>query len=145
MVFSGIFNKGSQNSNPKNAENRPRDMPEFDNDNDFEKEMSSPDKLLADELFEDPKTPQEHISQKAIQKPAQPQVQQKIPAFVRLDRYKEICLAMRDMKTASAEMRKTIENLRQNRDGGTALLNDTVNDLDNIEKNIDNIRGILRT
>ncbi len=143
MVFSGIFNKESPNSKQKNAERQPRDMPEFDSD--FEKEMASPDKLLADELFEDPKTPQEHISQKVVQRSAQPRVPQKIPAFVRLDRYKEICLAMRDMKAASLEMRKTIENLRQNRDGGTALLNATVNDLDNIETNVDSIRGILRT
>lgn len=158
MVFDSIFKKENQKPAEKRADfapipaqqgqkdmgKRPLDMPGFDSD--FEKDVMSPDTLLADELLEPEKnTPQAHISQKAIQKPIPPQASQKIPAFVSLDKYKEIRLALRDMKIASAEMRRIIESLRQNRDGGTALLNSTIGGLERIEENIDQIRTVLRT
>jgi|GEM_PF-1774894 len=158
MVFDSIFKKENQKPSEKRADfaQMPAQQAQknvaketFDKpgiDSDFEKDVMSPDNLLAEGLLEPEKnTPQEHISQKAIQKPMPLQASQKIPAFVSLDKYKEIRLALRDMKIASAEMRRTIESLRQNRDGGTALLNNTISGLERIEGNIDQIRNVLRT
>ncbi len=171
-MFDGLFKKKEQKAVQKNPEAVPQkriepsskketDDLDFDEQEldpaftehltnsrkfpDIEKEMESPGKLLAEEVLD------EKISTKAqFQAPKQaasqkPQGTQKIPAFVSLDRYKEIRLALRDMKITSSEMRKTLQNLRQNRDGGTALLNTTVDGLERIETNIDKIRGVLRT
>ncbi|MBU4246366.1 MAG: hypothetical protein ABIF85_05680 [Nanoarchaeota archaeon] len=158
MVFGAIFKKETQKpaentaSAPKSApgvqktaEKIPLDSPDFDSD--FENSFDSPEKLLADEILEPPKiAPQaQALPQKAALKSAQQQAVQKIPAFVSLDKYKEIRLSLRDIKLASAEMRKTMENLRQNRDGGTALLNSTIGGLERMEENIDKVRTVLRT
>ncbi|VVB61133.1 Uncharacterised protein [uncultured archaeon] len=176
MVFGGLFKKNEQKAVQKKPEEVPQNKAEpahkkeaddvdFDEQeldpsfaehianpqkfSDLEKDMESPEKLLAEEVLDEkivpmpiPKSQFQAPKQAAFQKP---QGGQKIPAFVSLDRYKEIRLALRDMKMASLEMRKTLQNLAQNRDGGTALLNTTVDGLQRIEGNIDKIRGVLRT
>ena len=163
MVFGAIFKKDA----PKPEEDedtdfaqdsaqvaqavkkQPSDMPDFGSD--FENAIDSPEKLLADDVLESPKSvPQtqakvQAMPQKAVPKPAQQQPEQKIPAFVSLDKYKEIRFSLRDIKLTSAGLRKTLESLRQNRDGGTNLLNNTIDGLERIEGNLDKIRTVLRT
>lgn len=147
MVFDSLFRKNqpkeAQKKAPvggpeKRAENIPPALQGMDAP--FEKELESPEKLMAEEIL---KTARPAPSAQKL--PQKTQAVQKIPAFVSLDKYKEIRLALRDMKTASSEMRRTLEGLRQNRDAGTNLLNVTISGLERIEGNIDKIRGVLRT
>ncbi len=158
MMFGAIFKKETKKpaetsgfqprpvlQMQKMTEKHPLDTLDFESD--FESEMDAPDKLLAEEIFETSKNvPQAPpINPNVAQKTAQPQAVQKIPAFVSLDKYKEIRLSLRDIKVVSAEMRRTLDNLRQNRDSGITLLNTTIGGLERIEGNIDKIRSVLRT
>jgi len=106
----------------------------------FAKEMESPNNLMADDLFREPKArPMPRPRPTTTSSPIQ-----RIPAFVSLTKYKELRLALRDMKNISLDMHKTLENLKANRDGGTELLDRTVNNLETLDNNIDKIKGVLR-
>jgi len=119
----------------------------FDEDiSSFEKEMESPEKLMADELLSGSGArPQ---AQMPKQRPAQQaqfaQPVQKIPAFVSLTKYKELRRSLNEMKNISSEMHRTLEGMKQNRDSGTELLDQTVKNLENMDDNIDKVKGVLR-
>lgn len=117
----------------------------FDEDiSSFAKEFESPGNVMADDIMGAPKArpmPQQvpaHTQAREI-RPSQ-----KIPAFVSLAKYKELRLALRDIKGVSAQMHKLIEDLKANRDTGTQLLDDTVQGLEVMEDNIDKVKGVLR-
>ncbi len=161
MVFDNLFRKDSAKAAPQKAvafpqkkeEKKDFDVPVFETPFEggsdahgasrqaFQSLIEAPDKLLAEEILDDKKLPPH--APKSTPKPQQSS--QKIPAFVSLDKYKEIRRSLRDMRAASAEMRKTLERLRQNRDTGISLLNETVGNLERLEGNIDKIKGVLRT
>lgn len=116
----------------------------FDEDiSSFEKEMESPEKLMAEEILSGKKArPQMPMpGQRPVYVP--PPVQ-KIPAFVSLTKYKELRVALREMKNISNSMHSTLEGMKQNRDGGTELLDQTVKNLENMDDNIDKVKGVLR-
>lgn len=155
MVFDSLLKKKDMSNKAQNpaekkfptpADNIEKDM--LDVELSFENELESPENLLSEDILDEKSG--EPISEppqkKTGQKPQQtPQRSQKIPAFISLDKYKEVRFSLREMKQESLEMRKTLENLKKNRDDGTELLSSTVEGLGRVEGNIDKIRGVLRT
>ena len=108
----------------------------------FAKEMEGPGKLMSDDIVAQAKA---RPAPSPRQRPAQVGSPiQKIPAFVSLTKYKELRMALREMKIISADMHRTLESLKQNRDGGTELLDKTVKNLENMDDNIDKVKGVLR-
>lgn len=67
------------------------------------------------------------------------------PVFVSLDKYHEVKQMLHDLKQASAELRYIISQLKQNRDGGTELLQQSVERLSTIEARVEDIGVTLRT
>ncbi len=140
MVFDSFLKKKDM---PKKAGVPAQDIEKdmLDVEISFDKDLESPDRLLSEEIL-DEKAGEPPVKN-PVQKPQQ--AQQKIPAFISLDKYKEVRFALRDTKSISIEMRKTLDTLKKNRDDGTELLSSTVEGLGRVEGNIDKIRGVLRT
>ncbi len=66
------------------------------------------------------------------------------PVFVSLDKYHEVNQMLRDLKRASAELHQIIADLKQNRDAGTILLEQSVDRLTAIEGRVEEITATLR-
>lgn len=66
------------------------------------------------------------------------------PVFVSLDKYHEVKEMLRDLKRASADLHRIIADLKQNRDGGTTLLEQSVDRLTAIEGRVEEITATLR-
>lgn len=92
-------------------------------------------------------TPAEKSMKRAFgaESPAAFSSQVKGPVFVSLDKYREVKQMLFDLKSASREFRQIIAELKQNRDGGTALLEQSVEKLTTIEERIENIGVTLKT
>lgn len=108
----------------------------------FEKEIESPENLLADDILGAPKA--RAASAPNTSSLGGAKTAQKIPAFVSLTKYRELRLALREMKNISAEMRRILADLKANRDGGTGLLDETVSGLEGMDANIDKVKAVLR-
>ncbi len=97
--------------------------------------------------------PPPFMSQKAPEKPVQnipienkPFNQSNIkgPVFLSLSKYHEVKSMLFDLKKSSAELRDILAGLKKNRDGGTSLLEQSVERLSTIENRLEEISATLR-
>jgi len=70
--------------------------------------------------------------------------QVKGPVFISLDRYKEVKSILNSMRDNSRELREVTESFKENKKDGVDLLAKSVNKLENIEEEIENINATLR-
>lgn len=86
-----------------------------------------------------------------VPEPAQKEVlslrklsQVKGPVFISLDRYKEVKSILNSMKDNSRELRELTESFKDNKKEGADLLTKSVEKLENIEEDIENVNATLR-
>ncbi len=92
------------------------------------------------------------IERKAPERPVQTPVENrpfrqssiKGPVFLSLSKYQEVKSMLSDLKVSSAELRCIISDLKKNRDGGTQLLEQSVERLSTIENSLEEISATLR-
>ena len=66
------------------------------------------------------------------------------PVFLSLSKYQEVKSMLSDLKRSSAELRGIITDLKKNRDGGTSLLEQSVERLSTIEARLEDISVTIR-
>ena len=66
------------------------------------------------------------------------------PVFLSLSKYHEVKSMLFDLKKSSAELRDILAGLKKNRDGGTQLLEQSVERLSTIENRLEEISATLR-
>ena len=66
------------------------------------------------------------------------------PVFLSLSKYQEVKSMLSDLKRSSAELRDILAELKKNRDGGTSLLEQSVERLSTIENSLEEISATLR-
>lgn len=90
-------------------------------------------------------TPQD-ASQSALEKEAKRRISEvKGPVFISLERYREVKGLLDSLKENSHELRQIMEEFKDNKKDGSNLLTKSVDKLEHIEEDIENINATLRT
>lgn len=91
------------------------------------------------------------MERKAPERPVQAPVETKPfrsnikgPVFLSLSKYQEVKTMLSNLKVSSAELRCILSDLKKNRDGGTSLLEQSVERLSTIENSLEEISATLR-
>lgn len=139
-----------------------KDAEIFDDiENDFKDDFASAEKMIAEAVKPSNPPIQKKPAERQAQAPSSaaplfpapqsgqpyasaPAPEQKIPAFISLDRYKDTRRSLKEMRVISSVMRKTIGDLKKNRDDGNSLLNSSVDGLERMEDCVDKIKNVLK-
>ncbi|MCK5234024.1 MAG: hypothetical protein KAJ91_04365 [Candidatus Aenigmarchaeota archaeon] len=90
------------------------------------------------------RTPKRPVQAPVETKPFRSPSSIKGPVFLSLGKYQEVKSMLSDLKQSSVELRNIIAELKKNRDGGTSLLEQSVERLSTIENRLEEISATLR-
>lgn len=81
----------------------------------------------------------------AVEKRVQPKPATELkPMFISLDKFRQIKSELAALKAESAQMRSLIKELKTSKSGGLALLKQSADKLEQIERRVNTVSSILR-